>query len=167
MHFSRRTAQLLHEDHVATIAVIESLEQMIASARRAPPSVDDPDLRRVLSSVATAIEGEIAHHFTFEETELFTLLEDNGDVGISAHLTSEHRAILPLGQTVARQARAGLENGFSGGDWPAFRNAAGELIERMFAHIQKEEMALLPILEDLLDPEADMTLATGYANITE
>jgi hypothetical protein len=32
----------------------------------------------------------------------------------------------------------------------------------MLAHIQKEEMALLPVLDDLLDAETDLELSTAY-----
>ncbi len=164
MQFARRTTQLLHEDHRATIEVIEGLDQLVARARKKAPDTNDPDVRRPLQAAAGAIEDEVSNHFSFEEDELFTRLEEMGDVGIGEHLRSEHRVLLPLGQTVARLAREALENGFTDQSWPAFRNAAGELIERMFAHIQKEEMALLPALDDLLDPETDMELSTSYAD---
>ncbi|MCF6233390.1 MAG: hemerythrin domain-containing protein [Rhodobacteraceae bacterium] len=164
MHFTRRTAQLLHEDHQATIAVIEALDQMIAKARKATPDTNDPGIRAVLKSAAGAIKDEINKHFAFEEDELFTRLEEMGDVAIGAHLREEHAAILPLGQQVADRAARALDSGFSGDEWTKFRTFAGELIERMFAHIQKEEMALLPMLEDILDDETDMELSTRYAN---
>jgi len=163
MSFTRRTAELLHEDHQATIIVIEALDQLIAKARRKAPDVADPQVRKTLLSASTAIEDEISNHFAFEEEELFTRLEDMGDVGIGAHLRSEHAALLPLGQEVASGAREALQSGFSDSSWPPFRNAAAELIERMFSHIQKEEMALLPALEDLLDAETDMELSSAYA----
>jgi hemerythrin-like domain-containing protein len=38
-----------------------------------------------------------------------------------------------------------------------------ELAERLVAHVQKEEMALLPALEDLIDEETDRELALAYA----
>ncbi|MCP5075573.1 MAG: hemerythrin domain-containing protein [Rhodobacteraceae bacterium] len=164
MDFARRTAQLLHEDHQATIKMIEALDQMIAKARRKAPDTSDPDVLRTLRAASGAIEEEVSEHFAFEEDELFTRLEEMGDIGIGEHLRSEHRALLPLGQSVAKMARAATENGFSDQTWPVFRNAAGELIERMFTHIQKEEMALLPALDDLLDPETDMELSTAYAD---
>lgn len=164
MNFTRRTAQLLHEDHQATLLVVESLEQLLAHAKRTAPAADDASARKTLSLAAGAIEQEISAHFTFEETELFTRLEEAGDVGIGTNLREEHAAILPLGEKVAALARAALANGFSQDSWGEFRAAAAELIERMYAHIQKEEMALLPMLDDLLDPETDMDLATNYSD---
>lgn len=164
MSFSRRTAQLLHEDHQATVAVIEALDQLIAKARKKAPDVADPVVQKTLRNAGSAIEEEVSQHFAFEENELFTRLEEMGDIGIGEHLRSEHRALLPLGQMVANQAREALENGFTADSWTQFRNVAAELIERMLAHIQKEEMALLPALEDLLDAQTDMELSTAYAD---
>lgn len=163
MSFTRRTAQLLHEDHQATIAVIEALDQLLAKARKKAPDTTDATVLKTLKAAGTAIEEEVSGHFAFEENELFTRLEDMGDVGIGAHLREEHRALLPLGKTVAEMARDALDGGFSDEAWAKFRVVAAELIERMFAHIQKEEMALLPALEDLLDAETDMELSTAYA----
>ncbi len=163
MSFSRRTAQLLHEDHQATVAVIEALDQLIAKARKKAPDVSDSTVQNTLRNAGSAIEEEISQHFAFEENELFTRLEEMGDIGIGEHLRLEHRALLPLGQMVADMSREALKNGFSSDSWTQFRNVAAELIERMLAHIQKEEMALLPALEDLLDAETDMELSTAYA----
>ncbi|HYQ99934.1 MAG TPA: hemerythrin domain-containing protein, partial [Casimicrobiaceae bacterium] len=46
---------------------------------------------------------------------------------------------------------------------PALQRGVSELVERQVAHIQKETMALLPMLDDLLDEETDRALAFAYA----
>ena len=46
---------------------------------------------------------------------------------------------------------------------PALRVTALELAERLVSHVQKEEMSLLPALEDLLDEATDAELALAYA----
>ncbi len=163
MDYSRRTAQLLHEEHRASIAMIEALEELIARAGRTAPDTGEAQIRGILERISAAIESEVRNHFSFEENELFTRLEEFGDSGIAGHLREEHRAILPLGERVAAMAGAALEGGFSQSGWPQFKAAAGELIERMLAHIQKEEMALLPMLEELLDPQTDMQLAEVHS----
>lgn len=163
MSFTRRTAQLLHEDHQATIGVIEGLDQLLAKARKKAPDINDPLVQKVLKNTAGTIDEEVSVHFAFEENELFTRLEEVGDLAIGEHLRGEHRAMLPLGQAVAKMAAEGLTNGFTAGDWDEFRTTAAELVERMFVHIQKEEMALLPALDELLDDETDMELATAYS----
>jgi hemerythrin-like domain-containing protein len=162
MQFSRRTAQLLHDDHRATLAMIENLEDLIARAKRTLPDVGDAATRKTLEQAATGIEQEVRDHFAFEENELFTRLADMGDADIGEHLRDEHNAILPIGEQVSALARAALEGGFTDQSWSQFRASTGELIERMLAHIQKEEMALLPVLDDLLDAETDLELSTAY-----
>jgi hypothetical protein len=37
-------------------------------------------------------------------------------------------------------------------------------VERLLAHVEKEEMSLVPLLDDLLDDETDRALALGYAS---
>ncbi len=164
MMFSRRTAQLLHEDHQATVAVIEGLDELLARARKKTPDVTDVKVQKVLKAASGTIQEEIDNHFAFEENELFTRLEEMGDVAIGEHLRGEHAALLPLGQQVASQARTALAEGFTPESWGQFRALAGELVERMLMHIQKEEMALLPALEELLDDDDDMELSTRYAS---
>jgi len=164
MQFSRRTAQLLHEDHQATLVMIEQLEDLIARAKRNLPDINDTATSKTLEHAATAIEQEVRDHFAFEEDELFTRLADMGDAEIGEHLREEHHAILPVGEQVASIARIALESGFDDQSWPQFKTHAGELIERLLAHIQKEEMALLPMLDELLDPQTDFELSENYGS---
>jgi hypothetical protein len=51
-----------------------------------------------------------------------------------------------------------------GAGWSTLRRSALELAERQVAHIQKEEMSLLPLLEDLIDEDTDRELALAYAS---
>ena len=162
MQFARRTAQLLHEDHRTSLSMIEELEQLLARARRRPPNVNDPSTNEVLSRIAASIEQEVRDHFAFEEEQIFTRLADIGESDIGDHLHEEHQAILPVGERVSTLARQALKDGFTDTSWSEFKMTAGELAERLLAHIQKEEMALLPVLEELLDPETDLELADRY-----
>jgi hemerythrin-like domain-containing protein len=162
MSFTCRTAQLLHDDHQATVGVIEDLDQMIARAKRYMPDINDPAVKATLTKAAASISDEVSRHFSFEEDQLFTLLEEMGDAQIGAHLREEHSILLPLGKQVASLGEVALSEGFSEEIWKEFRAKAVELIERMITHIQKEEMALLPMLEEILDPETDLALSTAY-----
>jgi hypothetical protein len=65
--------------------------------------------------------------------------------------------ILPL----ARAAAAGTldDRGYA-----ELKRGALEMVERQVAHIQKETMALLPLLDDLLDEALDRELAFAYAS---
>jgi hemerythrin-like domain-containing protein len=163
MEFTRRTAQLLNEEHRATIAMLEGLETMIARAKRATPDASDPQIQKQLNEVSQTIAQEVRGHFAFEENELFTRLAEMGDVAIGQHLKQEHDAMLPVAERVVEIANSSIADGFTDQAWLEFKALAGELIERMLAHIQKEEMALLPMLEEILEPETDMELAEIYS----
>jgi len=163
MNFSRRIAQLIHEDHSETITLIERLEDMIAKAGRKMPDAANDVVNKTLKKTADLIAHETRQHFKFEENKLFPILEEAGDQAIGAHLREEHAAILPLGEQVETLAIAALAEGFNDNSWAEFKNLTGEMTERMLAHIQKEEMALLPLLEDLLDPETEMELSEAFA----
>jgi DUF438 domain-containing protein len=63
---------------------------------------------------------------------------------------------------MAKTARA---DGFSDAAWTAFRQSGVELIERMISHIQKEEMALLPMLEDIVEEDEDAELMMAYSEM--
>ena len=82
---------------------------------------------------------------------------------IGAHLTEEHDAMRPLGERIAALARAAESTGFADADWEEFRRLGREFIERMLVHVQKEEMALLPLLEEAMDGEMEARLYDEYA----
>jgi hemerythrin-like domain-containing protein len=163
MSFTNRISQTLHDEHGATVALMERLEQLLARGRRGgPPDKADASVARLLSDLSTGVEAEIERHFAFEENHLFTFLEAIGDAGIGAHLTSEHEAMRPLGARVAAIARGAMANGFAPTEWDEFTRLAQELSERMLAHVQKEEMALLPVIEESMDAETEARLYEEY-----
>jgi hypothetical protein len=49
-------------------------------------------------------------------------------------------------------------------DFDAFKRGVMEIVERQVSHIQKETMALLPLLDDLLDDDTDRELSMAYAS---
>jgi Hemerythrin HHE cation binding domain. len=163
MSFTNRISQTLHDEHGATVALMERLEQLLARGRRSgPPDTADSTVARLLSDLSTSMEAEVERHFAFEENHLFTYLEAMGDGGIGAHLTSEHAAMRPLGVRVAAIARAAAANGFTPADWEEFMRLSQELGDCMLAHVQKEEMALLPVIEETMDAETEARLYQEY-----
>lgn len=148
MTFDRAISRQLHEEHAATLALWGRVEQSLAS------SAHDAALMR---EAAAALAGEIERHFEFEETQLFPRLAAAGEGDIAALLTEEHAAI---------RAAAARFMALAGDDPPRaeLRPVAFELAERLVSHVQKEEMALLPALDDLLDADADRELQLAYAS---
>lgn len=163
MSFTNRISQTLHDEHGATVALMERLEQMLARGRRGgPPDRVDGGIARLLSDLSTGVEAEVERHFAFEENHIFTYLEAIGDADIGVHLADEHAAIRPVGTRVAAMARSAAVSGFRAAEWEEFMRVAQELSDRMLAHVQKEEMALLPVIEENMDPETEARLYQEY-----
>jgi hemerythrin-like domain-containing protein len=163
MTYANRISQTLHEEHRATIALMERLEHLIGRHQRGgPPDRQDRAVAQLLSELSVGVTAEVQRHFDFEERQLFPYLEAAGDQAIGVHLTSEHEAMRPLGIRLAALAREASGAGFGEADWAEFRRIGQELAERMLAHVQKEEMALLPMLDEALDAGAEERLYQDY-----
>jgi len=157
MESNRQVNRRLHEEHMATLALWNQFEQtMLARANAWPPAAEDAEIARLLRSCAAALAEELWHHFEFEETELFPRMAESGDGDIAELLTEEHATI----RAAAQAFSAALETQ----EWQQLRTAGLELAERLVAHVHKEEMSLLPVIEDLLDEETDAQLALSYAS---
>ena len=161
MSFRRQVSQALDDEHRVNLGLMARVEQALARAKR-PGDVRDA-VAPLAPALARHLADEIGRHFDFEERELFPRMAGAGDGDMAALLVEEHLAIrevclelLPL----AHHAAAGTLDD-AGAD--ALRRLALELCERQVAHIQKESMALLPLLDDLLDDDTDRELAFAYA----
>ena len=164
METRRRVPRALHEDHVATLAVLDRLEALLGRHRKSqPPQHANAGNAQLLKELSRTIDTEIGPHFAFEEDSVFPLLAAAGDREMGAFLIDEHQAILPLAQRLVEIANSARDAGFAVEAWAEFHAVGGELIERLVSHIQKEEMGLLPALDDLLDEEADGRLAIDFA----
>ena len=162
MNFTNRISQTLHAEHRATVALMERLEQLIARHRHGLPDTGDRIVLQQLFDLATAMEGEIQRHFAFEEKHLFPYLGAIGEEAIGAHLTDEHVAIRPMGLHVASLAREAAARGFDEAGWDEFRRCGQELCERLQGHVQKEEMVLLPLIEEIMDEDTEAHLLQDY-----
>jgi hemerythrin-like domain-containing protein len=145
--FIRQVCRRLHEEHEASLALCSRLEATLAAGR------GDAALMR---AAAAALAGEIERHFAFEEAELFPRLSAAGEGDMVELLLEEHVAIRA---SAARFIALVKANSFQN----ELRVVGLELAERLASHAQKEEMSLLPALDDLLDEGADHELASAYA----
>lgn len=163
MAFTNRISQALHDEHDSTVALMVRLKQMLAQfCRDDLPSTQDRAVNRVLSELSVAISGEIERHFVFEEEELFPYLGAAGDAAIGAHLAEEHNAMRPIGSRIAALALDAADRGFDVERWREFRRLGNELCDLLLAHVQKEEMALLPLLEEAMDADTESRLYQDY-----
>jgi hemerythrin-like domain-containing protein len=163
MDFTNRVSQTLHDEHSATVALVGRAEQLLRCHRRDdPPDPGDPAVSRLLHDLSIWVDTEIKRHFNFEEDELFAYLDARGDKALSAHLSDEHRTIRSLGARIGALVREAADRPFDAASWDEFWRLGQELVERILAHVQKEEMALLPAIEDAMDPDTEARLYQEY-----
>jgi hemerythrin-like domain-containing protein len=160
MNFSRQTSHLLHEDHRINLELLGRVEQALA---RMPRGGGDADMGRLVATMGQHLKQDVERHFGFEERELFTRLSEAGDSGIAGLLHEEHDSIREVAAELLPLTQAAGAGSLDAAGWEALRRGALELVERQVSHIQKEEMALLPMLDDLLDDETDRQLAFAYS----
>ena len=159
MNFARQVSRMLDEEHRAQLALLAQVEQGVARSRR-----HDAALAPVLAALARALEHDVLRHFRFEEEELFTRLAAAGDTGIAHVLTEEHDVMREVGAELLPLLSDAQAASLDDARWETLRQLVIEIVERQVVHIQKETMALLPMLDDLLDEEVDGTLALAYAS---
>lgn len=158
----RQISRKLHEEHVAVLALLANFGAALGRLQGAP-AAGDPVWRPLLERLAGALEYEVTRHFDLEETQLFPRLHQRGEGELAEMLYEEHEAIravaLPLLERVAR-ARAGT---LDEAGWRALKASGLELVERLGSHAEKEEGALVPLVDDMLDEKTDETLWMEYA----
>ena len=161
MNFSNRICQTLHDEHLANIALLQRVGQLLATQGRTSPD-NNQAVQRLLSDLGSGMASEVKRHFDFEESALFTYLNSIGEGAIGMHLTEEHSMLRPLIAQLCETAHAMGERGFDAESWNQFRRLGAELCGQMSAHIQKEEMALLPLIEESMDSETEIRLYQDY-----
>ncbi len=162
MNFQNRVCQKLHEEHAAVIALMERLDQAVTGKRDDVPDANDPVMAKLLNDLAAELPGEVERHFAFEEAELFSYLGEAGNEGIGAHLTYEHGIIRPIGAALVKLIGDVRAHGFDAARWAEFRRLGHELYDCLVPHARKEDMALLPLLDDMMDSEKEMQLYEKY-----
>jgi hemerythrin-like domain-containing protein len=164
MDFRRHVCRTLHEDHVATLALLARLETLLGRhGPDRPPDAASAEIAKLLKEMIRALDGEVGPHFAFEEDSVFPLLAEAGDREMGEHLVEEHRIILPLAQRLVALARPALREGFAAAVWAQFHATGAALVQHLVPHVDKEEGGLLPALDDLLDDESDGRLAVDFA----
>ena len=153
---SRQVCRCLDEEHRALLDLLGRVEQTLARGTAA-------DLTALVGPLQHHLAHEVDRHFDFEEQQLFPLMAEAGDGDMAALLTEEHEAIRAVTAELAPLARAAAAEALAPPAAMLLKQLLIELVERQVSHIQKETMALLPLLDDLLDEETDRRLAFEYA----
>ena len=161
MSYERQVSRILDDEHRANLELLGRVEQAFARMGRSVPR--DAGVAQLCGAFARHVEQDIDRHFAFEESELFPRMADGGDGDMADLLREEQEAIRAVAAEVLPLARKAAAGALDDAAWPDLARGALEMVERQVAHIQKETMALLPLLEDLVEEETDRELAFGYA----
>jgi iron-sulfur cluster repair protein YtfE (RIC family) len=163
MKYARQISRKLHQEHVAVLELLERFGQALARLRGEPPARDDPLWRGLLAQLESALLYEITHHFSLEEDQLFPRLHLRGEGDLAELLFEEHEAI----RAVTRRLLGLIERAAAGelddAGWKALKISGLELVERLGSHARKEEEALVPLVDEMLDERTDLDLWSDYA----
>ena len=162
MSYQRQVSRTLDDEHRVNLELLGRIEQAFARAPRSG-NAGNAELIQLAGVLARHIEQDVGRHFDFEEQELFPRMSDAGDGDMASLMTEEHDAIRAVASEVLPLAQAAAAGTLDDAGWTTLKRGALEMVERQVAHIQKETMALLPLLEDLLDDDADRDLSFAYA----
>lgn len=164
MDFQRQTNRRLYEEHAATLQLLARVESVVSGRGGAfPPAAGEGAWAGFARTLLTAIEVELARHFEFEERDLFPRLEEAGDGDLVGLLNEEHETIRAVAAPLAALLRQSLGESLQPQQWQSLKTLALEFSERLGSHAQKEDGALLPVLDNLLDEDTDRELFGAYA----
>lgn len=165
MGFARQVTQMFHEEHVASGGMLERFQALLHSRPEGPPAkgVDDPEFDRILRDFEALVTGELLTHFKFEEDRLFPLLAEAGEGDMGVLLAEEHITALSVIEVLIALCRSARSGDMSAEDWQNMRRRGLEFVELMEGHIQKEDMGMLPALDNVIDETRDAELTMEYS----
>jgi hypothetical protein len=157
MHLQRPISRRLHEDHMNALGLLEQFERILTGRHGSwPPPPEDAAWRTFAAKLTGALVDEVDSHFTLEEDTLFGPLTAAGDGDLVGLLLEEHATIRAVvGELLPLCALTTRGGTVEAGTWQAIRMHGLELTERLSAHINKEEMSLVPAVEELPNDETD------------
>ena len=164
MELQRQISRKLYEEHVAVIDLLGRFGRALGRLGAGRPAADDAAWRVLLAQVGTALEYEITRHFDLEETQLFPRLHARGEGELAELLFEDHEVIRevtrPLLGLVARAQAGGLD----AAGWRSLKTLGLELVERLSAHAEKEQGALVPLVDEMLDEAEEQKIGTQYTS---
>src|SRR5512144_272555 len=148
--FVRQTNLALDSEHQGTLDLMGRIERALSRG-----DTGDPALGALMGSLVHHLEHDVPVHFAFEENDLFPILVDNGAGDLAHLLAEEHVTIVAVVDELLPLARRRAQGSLDAAGAAVLKRSALELAARLTDHIDKETKALLPVLEDILDDEAD------------
>ena len=162
MKFQRQVSRRLNDEHIALLELLTHFEQALMKLKTDPPEDGDAVWSKLLSTLGTALSYEVSRHFDFEEVQLFPRLHDASQGDLAEMLFEEHETIrevvTPLVGLLSKARAWELDRA----GWQALKVSGLELCERLSAHAEKEQGALVPLIDELLDEATDRELLEEY-----
>ena len=163
MELRRHISRTLHEEHVAVLGLLDRFEQALVRLKSGPPGSDEVAWSSLLEQLETALKHEVTRHFALEEEQLFPRLREYGEGDLADLLLEEHTSIREVAgallELIARARRHALDPP----GWHMLRVHGLELVERLGSHARKEEDALVPVVDEMLDQQTDMEIWNAHA----
>lgn len=157
-------SELLHCEHLDTLAVAGDLEARVDTRRAGPIDVGDDADRAQLQALIRIADADIDRHYRFEEEVLFPRLVAAGLGPMVDVLVMEHDAVRAIVGPLRAAAATALGDGFTKETWSRFREGVFDLINSVSFHIQKEELGVIRQLATVLGADADRELGRLYAS---
>jgi len=163
MSFTNRISQTLHDEHDATVALMEQLERFLACNRRGgPPGSAAGNVARLLSDLSVGLGTEVEWYFAFEENPSAHIFGGDGRRRHRCAVDERARGHSAAWSARRRDCAAAAAKSFALAEWEEFVRLGQELVDCLPAHVQKEEMALLPVIEETMDAETEARLYQEY-----
>jgi hemerythrin-like domain-containing protein len=162
MELQRLISKKLYEEHIHVIGLLERVGFALAGLRTGVPPADQPPWSVLLGQLAGALQHEITRHFALEEDKLFPILRSRGEGDLADLLLEEHEVIRAVAGPLLDLVRRARLGDLDAAGWRMLKHHGLELVERLSSHAQKEQGALVPLVDEMLDETADETLWNEY-----
>lgn len=164
MNFEKNVNRILHDEHMTILNLLNRFDALLAGVEGdRTPDVQEAETNRLLNELVTALEQHVDRHFRFEEEALFPELEEAGEGDFIEALREDHEALQPMAKKVTALVRSALGQGLSGDQWQELVQIGRAYVQDLTVHAEREEVALLPMLELQLDNGKDTMLWQDYA----
>lgn len=162
MDLQRQVSRRLYNEHVAILDLLSRFAQVL-SRPGGPPTAQDPVWSTLVPSLESALLYEISRHFDFEEEQLFPRMHQNGQGDVAELLFEDHETIRPkVPPLLALLAKVRMGQLDEPG-WRSLKATGLELVDLLGSHAEKEQGALVPLIDDLIDEATDQELLETYA----
>jgi hemerythrin-like domain-containing protein len=164
MQLQRQISRRLYQEHITVLDLLGNFGRALARLGAVPPEARDPGWSVLLAQVAGALEHEVTRHFQLEEEQLFPRLRACGDGDLADLLLEEHRVIREVSETLQPLLAKARAAALDAAGWRALKVSGLQLVERLGSHAEKEQGALVPLVDEILDEVTDREIAAGYVD---